>query len=300
MQRHFKLSALIRFLSNEGISFNLQNTDQDFTISGFSALSETKPGTLTWMKQPSGNWDEIEAAVVICPIHADPPKNKKTLFIKTEHPRLVFSKILDKFATDPFPSQIDETAVISGSAEIADNVYIGPYCVIGDDVKIGSGSVIHSNVTIYPNTTIEENCIIHSGTVLGGDGFGYERDENQKLFKIRHIGGLRIEKNVEIGNNSCIDRGTLSDTIIQENTKISNQCNISHNVVIGKNVMICAKACVNGSTKVEDNVWISPGSIINNGLRIGNNCTVGSGAVVIRDVPPFDVVAGVPARSLKK
>jgi len=135
--------------------------------------------------------------------------------------------------------------------------------------------------------------------VIGSDGFGYERDNNNTPIKIKHIGGVTIHDHVEIGSNSCIDRGTLANTIIGENTKISNSCNISHNVVIGRNVMIAAGVYVNGSTRIDDHVWVSPGAVINNGLVIGKDCIVGLGAVVIRDVESLDVVAGVPAQSLK-
>lgn len=300
MHEIFSFSELIDYLSKEGISFKLSKQGTNFTIRGFSELSDTKPETVTWMKRNIANWDEIQAAVVICPIDTSPPQNSNVIFIQTGHPRLVFSKILNEFSKQDVHPKVDETASISASAEIGENVHIGRYAVIGENVTIGKGTIIYDHVTIYPNTEIKENGIIHSGAVLGGDGFGYVRDEFNKPIKIKHIGGLLIHEDVEIGCNSCIDRGTLSNTIIGANTKISNQCNISHNVSIGERVMICAKACVNGSTTIKDDVWISPGSVINNGLLLEKNCTVGSGAVVIKDVKQNDVVAGVPAKSIKK
>lgn len=299
MRSTFQLSELMSYLEMESFLIQYPHHYQDVTIEGFSAITNPKPGTLTWMRDSTTDWENLTASVVICPLDCQPPKDLKCVFIKVENPRFVFTKILDTFHSEQLQPQIDETAIISDTCEIGDNVYIGPYVVIGDDVTVGDGTIIHSHVTLYPNTVINKNCVIHSGCVIGGDGFGYETDNNNTPAKIKHIGGVMIEDNVEIGSNSCIDRGTLDHTIIGENTKISNLCNISHNVVIGRNTMIAAKASVNGSTKIGDHAWISPGAIINNGLKLGKGCTVGLGAVVINDVKQSDVVAGVPARSLK-
>lgn len=299
MRSHFRLSELMSYLETEKFLVKFPKHYQDFIVEGFSPITDTKPGTLSWMKKNDTNWENIKSSVIICPLDCQHPKNTTCVFIKVENPRLVFTKVLNKFHGEPLKPKIDKTAIISESCDIGKNVYIGPYVVIGENVKIGNGTTIHSHVKLYQNTTINENCIIHSGCVIGSDGFGYEREDNHTPVKIKHVGGVLIQDNVEIGSNSCIDRGTLANTIIGENTKISNLCNISHNVVIGRNTMIGAKASVNGSSKVEDNVWISPGAVINNGLIIGKDSVVGLGAVVIRNVEQSDVVAGVPARSLK-
>jgi UDP-3-O-[3-hydroxymyristoyl] glucosamine N-acyltransferase len=300
MRSHFRLSELIHYLKKEKFLIQFPKDYEDFTIEGFSTITDTKSGTLTWSKKSITDWESIKAAVVICPLDSQPPKKLKCFFIRAENPRLVFTKVLNQFHFDRFQPKIDETAIISETCELGENILIGPYVVIDENVKIGDGTTIHSHVKLYANTTINENCTIHSGTVIGGDGFGYERDTNHTPLKIKHIGGVTLANNVEIGSHSCIDRGTLTDTVIGENTKISNSCNISHNVIIGRNTMIGANASVNGSTTIGDNVWISPGAVLNNGLVIGEDSIVGLGAVVMKDVKHSDIVAGVPARSLKK
>ncbi len=300
MDRKFLLSELIQYLESEGLSFEFPERYKDITLLGFSPITNTRPGTLTWIKGNNVDLENIKASVIICSLDFEPPKEFNCFFIRVPNPRLAFTKVLSRFSADPVYPRIEDTAVLNETCEIGDNVYIGDYVVIGENVKIGNGVIIHSHVKLYPNTIIKDNCIIHSGCIIGGDGFGYERNSEQTPLKIPHLGGVIIHENVEIGSNSCVDRGTLSNTIIDKNSKISNLCNVSHNVTIGKNVMICAQACVNGSTKVEDNVWISPGAILNNRLIIGHNSTIGLGAVVIRNVEPYDVVAGVPATSLKK
>ena len=300
MEHAFRLSELIHYLQREQFIIQVSGYDQDITIKGFSSITNTRPGTLTWLRGNQTNWEKLKASVVICPLDSQPPQHVDSFFIKTENPRLVFAAILNRFHDDSYSPKIDKTAFIHETCEIGENVSIGPYVVIDENVKIGNGTIIHSHVKLHANTTIKENCIIHSGCVIGSDGFGYERDSHQTPLKIKHIGGVRIHRNVEIGSNSCIDRGTLADTIIGENTKISNSCNLSHNVILGRNIMIAANACVNGSTQIDDNVWISPGAVLNNGLVIGKDCVIGLGAVVIKDVKESDVVAGVPAQSLKR
>ena len=153
--------------------------------------------------------------------------------------------------------------------------------MIGEDVGIGN------------------NCLIHSGVVIGVDGFGYEKDENGDYFKMAHIGGVTIGNDVEIGTNTCIDRGTLGSTIIEDNVKIDNLVHVAHNVQVKRNSMLIAQSMVGGITVVEENSWIAPGALLMNGIKIGENTTVGLGAVVTKNVDNNDVVAGVPAKSLR-
>lgn len=144
------------------------------------------------------------------------------------------------------------------------------------------------------NVKIGENCS------LGGDGFGYEKDENGNWIKFPHFGHIILEDNVEISNNVCIDRGVLGNTIIKKGTKIDNLVHIAHNVVVGAKTLIIAKSMIGGSVTIGENCWIGPSSSIINGIKIGNNVLIGIGSNILKNVPDNMVVAGNPAKVIRK
>jgi len=299
MEYHFFLSELVDFLRGT-LKLEVSVPEEDFLIKGFSPISSTREGTLSWMKEQDIDWTQLQCSVVLCGKGAQIPENSRIVFLPVEKPRLVFARVLQKFAKKDSVPRIEDTVVIGKNCSIAQGVSIGHYTVIGNDVQIGQGTVIKSGVHIYDNVRIGENCLIHSGVVIGSDGFGFEKDEMGRYSKLLHIGGVTIEDDVEIGSNSCIDRGTLSDTILRNNVKIDNLCHIAHNVEVGENSVITAMAMLAGSITLGKNVWVGPSSAIMQGKMVGDNALIGLGAVVVKNVEPDDVVAGVPARSFKK
>lgn len=298
MCRFFKLSELKGFLKQEGFIEELAILD-DFDIKGFSSLYDTLPETLTWAKSKIGDLPELKAAVILCPKDFEIPASSDIVYIRVSNPRLAFIKVLQKFNPEKERVGVARTAIIGKNCGIGSNVYIGHYAVVGDNVKIGDNTQIHDNVVIYDGTDIGANCVIYAGTVIGADGFGYER-EGKALVKFPHVGGVLIEDDVEIGSNTCIDRGTLSNTVIKKSSKIDNLCHIAHNVVIEENSAVIACSMIGGSTRIGKGSWIAPGAIIRDGLTIGADSVVGLGAVVIKNVKAGDTVAGLPARSLRK
>ena len=191
------------------------------------------------------------------------------------------------------------TAIISTSAKIGKNVCIGPYCIVENSV-IGDDSIIEANVHIYDDVEIGRGCVIKSGAVIGGEGFGFERDKNGNRFRFPQIGDVKIGNYVEVGANTCIDRGALSTTMIGDYTKINNLCHIAHNNVIGKNVIIAAEVNVSGGNIIEDDVWVAPSSSLRGYLKIGEGATVGMGAIAVKNIPANEVWVGNPARKLEK
>lgn len=145
-----------------------------------------------------------------------------------------------------------------------------------------------------------KNFITGQNCSIGNDGFGYIKDKDGKWLKFPHFGNVIIGDDVEIGNNVCIDRGALSNTIIGNGVKIDNLVHIAHNVEIGDNTLIIAQSMVGGSTKIGSDCWISPSTSIKNGIKIGNGVLIGMGAVVIRDVEDNKIMVGNPAKELKK
>lgn len=296
-----KLTVLLDYL-NEICSpkiFNRHNEIKAFN--GFSPLNASIENSITWFKGQKLNFQEIKADLIIGPeTYSDTSEFPNKIFILVKEPRRTFFQIVNTFTESDAKKGIEKSAIIGKNCTIAESAYISHNVVLMDNVSIGKNTYIHPNVTIYSNVKIGDNCIIHSGTTIGSDGFGYEKSENGDLFKIKHIGGVTIHNNVEIGANTCIDRGTLGNTVIMDNVKIDNLCHIAHNCQIERNSTVIALAMVAGSVSIGENCWISPASSIRNGIKIEKNALVGMGAVVVKDVKENDVVAGVPAKSLKK
>ena len=183
-------------------------------------------------------------------------------------------------------TNINNTAQISPSAVICEGA------IIGANVKIGPNSVVHSGVKLHDNVTVG------SGTVIGGQGFGGVR-WNKRILMLPHIGGVVIEKNVNIGSNCTIDSGTFEPTIVGAESKLDNCVHIAHNCIIGKAVFITAGVKLSGSVNVGSSSWLGTGSIIKQKIIVGEGVTTGIGSVVFRDIPDGMTVAGNPAVDLK-
>ncbi len=296
----FTYSELSAFLSTIICKEKIPDAIIGCELFGFSSVYDSRENTVSWMKDQELDWSSIKAKVIICSSSLTIPNDTEILFVPVDNPRLVFTKVLQRFATPNKGALIAPTAIIPDSALLGHNVSIGHYCVIGENVRIGSDTVIHNHVIIYDDVKIGERCIVQSGTVIGSDGFGYEKDDNGQLIKIPHIGGVVIGDDVEIGSNTTIDRGTLSDTIIERNVKIDNLCHIAHNVTIGFNTTVIALSMIAGSVHVGKNAWIAPCSSIRDGVDIGDDAIVGMGSVVVKEVFNKEIVAGVPAKKISE
>lgn len=194
---------------------------------------------------------------------------------------------------------IHKKSQVSSLAIIGDSVSIGAFAVIEDNVEIGDNSVIGPNTIIKSDTVIGNNVIIGSNNVIGGVGFGYVKDqETNEYDQFPHLGKTIIEENVHVGSNTCIDRGSLKDTIIRSGVKIDNLVHISHNVEIGKNSIIIACTMIAGSVTIGENSWLAPGSSIRNSVSIGKNVTVGLASTVTKNIDDDQIIVGSPGMPL--
>lgn len=242
---------------------------------------------------------DTKAKVIICGFIPDDRKSydHKCLII-SENPKLFFTILVDKILKKEIKYNIHPTAIIHPDANIHKNCQIGANTIIGK-CYIGEGTIIHSNCSIYDNVTIGKNVIIDSGAVIGAAGFGFVRDKNGVPYQFPQLGGVVIEDDVEIGANTCIDRGALENTIIHRGVKIDNLVQIAHNVEIGRYTYIIGQSVIAGSTKIGEKCWIAPSFILNK-IKIGDNVTVGFGSVVLKSIPSSQTYMGAPALSIEK
>jgi len=221
--------------------------------------------------------------------------------IVVNNPRLAFMKVLNLFFVEKV-----KFGIISKSSDIdlsvkynKEKINIGSNVVIEEGVVLGDNVIIGHNTVVKQGTKIGDNVKIGSNNTIGGVGFGYEINSKGFYDLLPHIGNVIIKANVEIGNNTCIDRAVLGSTIIGENVKIDNLVHIAHGVKVGRNSLIIANSMVAGSVDIGENVWVSPSSSIMQKLKIEDDSLVGMGSVVIKDVEKSTIVAGVPAKKIK-
>lgn len=259
-------------------------------------------------------WEKSNASVAVIDeqITIEPGEGKA--FIKVKNADLAMAMILEMFQPESpvFSEDIHPTAVISKTAKIGKgckvgaNSYIGENVVLGenvtvypnvsifDDTTIGTGTVIWSGTVIRERSEIGTHCIFHNNVSIGADGFGY-RPSEQGLTKIPHIGNVVIGHYVEIGANSCIDRGKFSSTILGDGCKIDNLVQIGHNSVLGRFCIMAGNSGLAGSVTLGDGVVIGGSASIKDHTTIHSGATVGAGSGVIADVAAGKTVVGYPA-----
>jgi len=301
LQRSFKVSDIVHFCSEKDVIVG--NLEQ--IISNIADPQNVDEYTLDWVhmnnRDPWAYLKKTKAHVVILPMNCherrdEIPKSKTVIF--SSNTMLLFSRISrELFVVKPDPG-MHPSAVIHPGAKIGKDVYIGPLCYIGK-CEIGDNCIIHSHVSIEDNVTIGNNVLIKNGARIGQPGFGFVKNESGDYEKFPQIGKVVIEDDVEIGANSCIDRGALSDTIICRNAKISDLCSVAHNVRIGDNTIIAGHAMISGSTVLGLNVWVGPQTAFKGNQLIGDGAIIGVGAVVLGNVPKEEIWEGNPSRVIK-
>lgn len=289
---------IIELIKEYNIEVQDLQLSENIEISGISTFYNYKPNTITWLKNKEiflNNSIDTEIEFIILAEDVKEYKNFKNYIVTKQAKELFFLIIKYFFSSSEKQLKTEnKNSIISSKAKIADNVIIGNYCTIEDNVSIGKNTIIGNNVTIKNNTIIGENCVIQSGAIIGEDGFGFIEINNKKI-RVAHLGGVQIGNFVEIGANTCIIKGTIDNTIIENNVKIDNLCHIAHNIIIKENTAIVAQTLLGGSVKIGENCWIST-SAIRNQINIGKNSLVGLGSVVVKDVPENSIVYGNPAK----
>lgn len=287
-------------------------------INGPEQLEKAQEGDITFIgnRKYARLWENsnASAAVIDQKIALEPGANR--VLIKVQNADLAMAQILELF--DPglpaFEQEIHPSAVVHETATLGKGCKIGANSYIGKNVVLGDGTVLYPNVTIMDDTNIGNGCTIWSGTVIrerteighyclfhtnvsiGADGFGFRPSpDGRGLVKIPQIGNVVIGNAVEIGANSCVDRGKFSSTIIGDGCKIDNQVQIGHNSIMGRSCIMAGHSGLAGSVTLGDGVIIGGSASINDHTTLHSGVTVGAGSGVMGDVAAGKTVLGYPA-----
>lgn len=282
--------------------------DPACTITRIGPLLGADAATVSFLSNPRYASQLAESAagcVLVAPAQREAAAARRSAIVCAD-PYLAFAKLTQWWAArtrrPPLPgvhasavvdptAEVDPTAsvgplvVIGAQARVGARAVVGPHSVIGEAAAVGNDTVLHARVVLGDRCRIGARGILHSGVVIGADGFGFAPDQG-RWEKIEQLGAVRIGDDVEIGANSCVDRGALEDTVLEDGVKLDNLVQIAHNVHVGAHTAMAGCAGVAGSA------------------RIGRHCTVGGGAIVLGHLELVDHVhisaATVVSRSILK
>lgn len=192
-------------------------------------------------------------------------------------------------------ASIGPYAVLGKRVKLGDRVMIGAGTIVGDDVTIGDDAVLDPRVTIYGGCRLGARVLLKSGAVVGGPGFGYTEGD-QGPSRLLHVGAVILEDDVELGSNTCVDRGSLGNTVVGRGTKIDNLVQVAHNVRIGARCLIAGQAGIAGSARLGQGILVGGGAMISGHVTLGDGARVGGGSGVTSEVSAGEAVSGMPAR----
>jgi UDP-3-O-[3-hydroxymyristoyl] glucosamine N-acyltransferase len=294
-------------------------------ISGLQTVQDAGPGDLTFIGDDhhAKAWasSKATAAVVSRSLASSVAATDDRAVILVKNADTAMITVLELFAppADLPAAGVHPSAVVEAGATIGTNARIGPHvtvmhgAVIGNDVtlfagvtvyphaRIGDGCVLHANVVIRERCVLGRRVILHGGVQIGTDGFGYRpAPDGRGILKVPHLGNVVLEDDVEIGANSCVDRGKFGATLIGMSTKIDNLVQIGHNCRIGRCVVISGLAGIAGSTSIGDGSRIGGGVGVADHLTIGRGVSIAARSGVMNDIPDGETWAGYPAKEARR
>ena len=282
-------------------------------ISGIQGILEAKAGDITFLANPKYK-DKLPLCQASAVVVSQGIEVEGMNLIPAENPRMDFAKIVRLMVPSKQENQeIAKNAFIAKSASIGvgvtlypgvyigENVTIGDNTVVysgsflGDDVTIGKDCMIYANVSIHHETKIGNRVIVNSNSVIGSEGFGFERD-GDRHFKIPQVGNVIIEDDVEIGALCAIDRGSIKATLISKGTKLDNLIHIAHNCQLGENNLILSQVGLAGTVTTGKNVYFAGKSGCMDHIQIADRAQIGGAAVVTGNIEKAGMYFGYPAR----
>ena len=291
----------------------LENGSPDTEITGVAGIEEAGPGEITFVANPkyaAAARTTKAAAVIVGEEFAAIP----SAMLRSKNPYLAFAQAIGLFHQPPkYAPGVHPTAAVHPSAKVGGNAHIGPYVVIGEEAEIGKDAVLLAHVVIYrgakigdhffahAHAVVRENCrlgnnvLLQNGAVIGGDGFGFAKDDAGRWHKIPQPQPVVIEDDVEIQANSCIDRASVGETHIGRGTKIDNLVQVGHGSRIGEDSLLAAQVGIAGSTEIGNRVILTGQVGVVGHCKVGDNAIVTPQSGVAGDIEAGAIVSGAPA-----
>ncbi|HSV83921.1 MAG TPA: UDP-3-O-(3-hydroxymyristoyl)glucosamine N-acyltransferase [Ramlibacter sp.] len=262
--------------------------DDSMVVEALAPLEQAGPAHLSFLSNPRYR-AQLEASTAGCVI-VGPAMREQALArgacIVADDPYLYFARLTQlwkRHQARPAGPAIHPSAVVDPEAVVEEGARVGPQCVVERGARIGAGTVLKARVVVGEDCVIGERCTLHPGVVIGGDGFGFAPNRGA-WEKIEQLGAVRIGNDVDIGANTCIDRGALADTVIEDGVKLDNLIQVAHNVRIGRNTAIAACTGIAGSTTIGANCMIGGAAMIIGHATIADGTFVSAGTFVSRSI----------------
>jgi UDP-3-O-[3-hydroxymyristoyl] glucosamine N-acyltransferase len=303
---HVTLAELARLLNGEVAG------DDQTVIHGIASLEQAQPGDLTFVaaRKYAAKLADSQATAVLADLSL--PVDRPA--IRVPEPLRAFVTLLEHFFPPQRPPwQVDPRAVLGPEVVLGAQVCIGPYVVIGQGTRlgdrvtiypgtyigeacdIGADSVLYANVSVYPRVSLGTGVIVHSGAVIGADGFGFYPLPDGSYQKIPQVGRVIIGDEVEIGANTCIDRATVGDTIIEAGAKLDNLVQVGHNTTVGAHTVLAGQVGLAGSVRLGSRVRIGGQAGVTDHIMVGEGASIAGQSGVGSDVEPGSAILGSPA-----
>jgi UDP-3-O-[3-hydroxymyristoyl] glucosamine N-acyltransferase len=294
------------------LGVRLENGASDAEITGVTGIEEAGPGQITFISNPKyiANAKTTRASAVI--VAEDFPPIA-TAMLRSKNPYLDFARAIELFYQPPkYAPGVHPAAMVHASAKIGTNAHIGPYVVIYEDVEIGANAVLLAHAVIYPgvrigehffahaHSVVREHCrlgngvILQNGAIIGGDGFGFAKNNEGHWHKIVQSGPAILGDNVEVQVNSCVDRASVGETYIASGVKVDNLTTVGHGSVIGEDTLLCAQVGLAGSTEIGKN------AILAGQVGVAGHCKIGDSVIITAqsgthgDIPAGSMISGSP------
>ncbi|HUI32988.1 MAG: UDP-3-O-(3-hydroxymyristoyl)glucosamine N-acyltransferase [Dysgonamonadaceae bacterium] len=310
----FSAKQIADFLKGEIVG------NPDVIVNNFAKIEEGTPKTLTFLSNPKYTpyIYKTKSDIVLVNNSFRPEKKIGATLIRVPDAYEAFAQLLELVEkTKAQKRGVETMSYIASSAKIGENIYLGAFAyiseksIVGDNCKIyphvfidenviiGNKVTLFSGVKIYAGCKIGDNVIIHSNAVIGSDGFGFAPQEDGSYHKIPQLGNVVIEKDVEIGANTTIDRAVMGSTIIHEGVKLDNLIQIAHNVEIGKHTVMASQTGISGSTKIGEKCVFGGQVGLAGHLKIGDNVKLGAQSGIMSNIKDGAEIIGSPAIPIK-
>lgn len=262
--------------------------DPSLVVTGLAPLETATPEHLSFLSNPRYQQQLLAshaACVIVAPQMQEAAVSRGACIV-TDQPYLYFAKLTQLWKHGPSRRTqgfIHPSAVVDSDSVVHPTASIGALCVVERGARIGADTVLKSRVTVSEDCVIGERCILHPGVVIGADGFGFAPN-GDAWEKIEQLGAVRIGNDVEIGANTCIDRGALQDTVIEDGVKLDNLIQIGHNVRVGRNTAMAGCVGVAGSATIGEHCTVGGGAIILGHLTLGANVNISAATLVTKSI----------------